>query len=106
MRVRLDLDKLFQNSLSTSSTLAGHMCRIVIVAVNSVLVFVIGIIRPKHSITTLLARFLAIFNRLSKLTSKVFEMIFSIESADEAATDSILALVADEIQPLEIIVLA
>lgn len=87
-----DLDKLFQNRSPAAIASLGELGRVVIVAVNLAIVFVVAVLRAK--------------NGWADRAGKVIDMILVIESCDVRAPQGAIALVADEVEPPEVVSLA
>jgi len=87
-----DFDKLLEDGCLAAITPLGKLGRIMVVAIDLAIVFVVAVRRAKYCWT--------------HRTGKVVDMVFAVESSDVGCTKSLAALVAEETQASEVIRLA
>lgn len=81
--VAIDLDKLLENGSLTSGAFDGELCRVVIMTIHVTVVFIVRVVLSK--------------DRRTYRASKVFNVIFAIQSGNVRATQCSAAFRADKV---------
>jgi hypothetical protein len=92
LAVPVDLYKLLEDGGPAASALCGVAERVVVVAIDHPIMFVVRVLRPKDG--------------RADGTGKVLNVIFAVQGSDVASPKSLAAGVANHVESAEIVALA